>query len=506
MGWFDDDEEDKDGIVGGAPKTPDGPPVSAAQDPVVRAHLMKRLERAQSDSEVTKARKDSDSASLWTGVASGLGQMLTAKGKSRGGAGFDDSVMKSVAANARGRIGDAQQARKDRIDGVLTEDKMQQQGIDRDRATTEFGWKGNEQEEKQKDRAHNAAKRPLEIDALNVDIAGKKATTANAYARTAGQNISNSTDSLKLGDAQAKRDPASRSSASARLLGQSRLSQMIKGATDKGDKDTADSLRLLLPDLENTATSAQAVDEMGLLMDKVDSQGILAIQAAKLTQGDRRLDLQAKDVVRKGEQFDERKIQKFQNDAASTLGELRKTEAWKSADKTISGIPNLRVLIADAKTDGGLSLGTLGPSVARVIAGETGVLTDLDVVRYVQNPALVPGIMDHIARLSSGTLGDMTAADMERLVDLTEKAMTDKQQKAIAREATLFSRREGVPYEDALHLFDETYKKGVQAATPQSPQGFPRTISRTNPETGKTESATVSSQAELDEAAGEGFK
>lgn len=147
MGWFDNEDEEKK-----APTEPMGPPVSAAKDPVVRDYLMKKYAQASDTSGVDTARQEADDTATNMGIMTGIGQMLTAKGKSRGGAGFDDSVFKSLAANARTKVGDAQQARRDQMDNVLAEDKIQQQGVDRDRATEEYGWKKGEQEAKVKDR------------------------------------------------------------------------------------------------------------------------------------------------------------------------------------------------------------------------------------------------------------------------------------------------------------------------------------------------------------------
>jgi len=148
MGWFDDEDESE----AGAPKEPAGPPVSAAKDPVVRDYLMKKYAQAADDADVRQAREDADDTTRNMGIMTGIGQMLTAKGKSRGGAGFDDSVFKSLAANARHKVGDAQQARQDRMNSVLTEDKLQQQGVERDREGEKHGWEKDDQLFKGKER------------------------------------------------------------------------------------------------------------------------------------------------------------------------------------------------------------------------------------------------------------------------------------------------------------------------------------------------------------------
>jgi len=158
------------------------------------------------------------------------------------------------------------------------------------------------------------------------------------------------------------------------------------------------------------------------------------------------------------EKFGERKIQKHQDDAAKAVDSLRKTDTWKSAEKTVSNIPEIEVLLDDAYNKGGQSLAMLGPRVAKGIAGEVGVLTEQDVTRYVKNPSLVGGMIDTLTKLKEGKITETSYENLKRLLQISKQTATDKINTAIDREAILLSRREQMPFEDAKYLLDTAYK------------------------------------------------
>lgn len=155
-------------------------------------------------------------------------------------------------------------------------------------------------------------------------------------------------------------------------------------------------------------------------------------------------------------------------DAQRVLKDLRGTEEYKTAAKELSSVPTIRNLIKDAVAVGGQSLSMLGPKVAKGIAGEVGVLTQHDVTRYVQDPSLVGSLRDSLIKLKSGKLSEVSAENLSRLLDIMEKSANDKINRAIDREATLFSRRAGIPKEEARMYIDET------AQVSETPTGAPQ--------------------------------
>jgi hypothetical protein len=168
------------------------------------------------------------------------------------------------------------------------------------------------------------------------------------------------------------------------------------------------------------------------------------------------------------DKFSHTKAQKGQDDAVKAIDSLRKTDTWKSAEKAISNIPEIEVLLDDAYKKGGQSLAMLGPRVAKGIAGEVGVLTEQDVTRYVKNPELVGGLLDTLKKAKSGQITEASYKNLKRLLQLSKKTATDKMNSAIDREAILFSRRENIPFEDAKFLLDSAYKRNTEDKTVKS--------------------------------------
>lgn len=191
----------------------------------------------------------------------------------------------------------------------------------------------------------------------------------------------------------------------------------------------------------------------------------LELKETRIAQADRRLDQQDTKEGRLREQFGYRKVEKFTEDASKAVQDLRKTDSWKTAEKALAEVPTIKNLVQDAVKKGGQSLAMLGPRIAKGIAGEVGVLTEQDVTRYVQNPALVPGLMDTLTKMKSGKLTDTSAENILRLLDIMEKEAQAKVQGATIREAQLFSKRQGIPIEDALYFIDSAYKNPSRVGT-----------------------------------------
>jgi len=134
--------------------------------------------------------------------------------------------------------------------------------------------------------------------------------------------------------------------------------------------------------------------------------------------------------------------------------EITKDKTYQEAQKTIGAIENIRELANDAKEHGGQSLAMLGPKLAKGIAGEVGVLTELDVTRYIQNPELIRSLEDTVSKLLKGKLTGHTHDNLMRLAEIMEKDARMKQKRLIGNEAKLYSRIMGIPEAQALSYFD----------------------------------------------------
>lgn len=191
----------------------------------------------------------------------------------------------------------------------------------------------------------------------------------------------------------------------------------------------------------------------------------------RINQGDSRLNLASNREARMIEKFGYDKAQKFEDDAKNALKDIRQKETWKSAEKTLSEVDGMQNLLDDAYTKGGQSLAMIGPKVAKAIAGEVGVLTEADVTRYVKNPELVKGMMDDIKKATSGKLSQASYNNLKRLLDISKKSAQRKMDLSVLEDATVFSRREQIPLEDAMHYLNANYIKnqgtGVEVISPK---------------------------------------
>jgi hypothetical protein len=209
----------------------------------------------------------------------------------------------------------------------------------------------------------------------------------------------------------------------------------------------------------------------------VQAQTQAELQRRRVEQGDDRLGLGRENLetrkVREGRmerQHGFKVEQKFQDDARNVLKDMRQTDTWKTAEKTLSEIPTMENLLDDAYQKGGQSLAMLGPKVAKGIAGEVGVLTEQDVTRYVKNPQLVQGLLDTVKKLKEGKVSEASYENLKRLMEISRKEAQEKMNRAIDRESELFSRREGIPYEDARFYIDAEFKKPSAKSTSSDPR------------------------------------
>jgi len=185
---------------------------------------------------------------------------------------------------------------------------------------------------------------------------------------------------------------------------------------------------------------------------KKQAQEISPLEAARM---------QNYNNVEKNREF--KREQANEADAQRTLKDLRSTEEYKSSIKMSTQVPVIRKLITDANIHGGQSLSMLGPKVAKGIAGEVGVLSEGDVTRYVKNPSLLGGMLDTLAKAKAGKLSDVTAENLNRLLDIMDIHAKEKIAEATKREAILFSRRSGMSISEAMYKLDATANAGQKA-------------------------------------------
>lgn len=143
-------------------------------------------------------------------------------------------------------------------------------------------------------------------------------------------------------------------------------------------------------------------------------------------QGDQRIDISKVNArLRELGLFD-----KMGEDSESKKREMLKSiesnKVYQDAEKSLSTVNRLKSLVDQAEQDGGVSLSALGTSMARFM-GEVGVLTDQDVIRYIQNPSIPGRIRDTFFRLKSGQTSGLTADSIRKVINTIEKYHVENQ-------------------------------------------------------------------------------
>lgn len=99
---------------------------------------------------------------------------------------------------------------------------------------------------------------------------------------------------------------------------------------------------------------------------------------------------------------------------------LESNKVYQEAEKSLATVDRLYELIDMNRKNGGTTLSALGTGMARFM-GEVGVLTDEDVIRYIQNPSIPGRIKDTFFRLKSGQASDVTLDSIKEVIETIEK-------------------------------------------------------------------------------------
>jgi hypothetical protein len=94
--------------------------------------LQDQYKAASSDVDVSRAQEEADRNNLTTNLLRSLSQIAAAPSVARGGKGVDNSLYDSLIKGNNDRVARAEQARKDRTDSLLMQDKLGQQEKERD--------------------------------------------------------------------------------------------------------------------------------------------------------------------------------------------------------------------------------------------------------------------------------------------------------------------------------------------------------------------------------------
>lgn len=133
----------------------------------------------------------------------------------------------------------------------------------------------------------------------------------------------------------------------------------------------------------------------------------------------------------------------------------------KELDKQGISFEQANGLISEIKTGNELALGSLGTKMARAM-GEVGVLTDADVVRYIQSQSIVRQGRDMYARKGQGRLYDDTLKDMERVIKKMQGGFRVREKEIFERYTKRahenFGKQAGLSKEDIYTRFGMQYR------------------------------------------------
>jgi len=235
----------------------------------------------------------------------------------------------------------------------------------------------------------------------------------------------------------------------ARLL---KMQSDLKNKTDLSNDPESESSKVAQQQLKDIGYSGK-VDGLSEELIKKNFSGFLRKSETEL---------QRKREERLSDKFGYQKAEKFENDAEKAFNDMNKDPVYSQSKQMLSETRSVRDLIEDAYSKGGPSLAMLGSKLAKGVAGEKGVLTDQDVVRYLQSAGLLNQAQDIFAKATEGKLSEVSKENLTRLMNIVEDATKVKMDNVINERAMLFSRRENIPYEDARFLIDSQFQKNTK--------------------------------------------
>lgn len=138
---FDDDENELAPAPPPVTPAPQGPPVSAAPDPVVRQYLIDKYKMAADDKDVRSAEDEQRKMAGYAAMLEGIGRMATAGSVARGGPGIDSSNFKVMRDVAQQKVDAARRQRADRMQAFEAEDRLGRTAVERERSDQEHARK-----------------------------------------------------------------------------------------------------------------------------------------------------------------------------------------------------------------------------------------------------------------------------------------------------------------------------------------------------------------------------
>lgn len=227
------------------------------------------------------------------------------------------------------------------------------------------------------------------------------------------------------------------------------------------------------PKIVGDNATANQLKQMGLFGKNSMSE----YQAISTAIREKELEIKERDSKTRVEKFLEQQEESNKKRFDSINKEAKNTEEYKSTAKSLVAVNKINKLLNDAEKEGGQSLSVLGPAIAKGIAGEVGVLTEQDVIRYVQNPAILGKYYDTFLKLRSGQLSGESAENIRRVLNIIEKDAKDQQKGIFDRYSRLLTESEAAYNRTGTAPIDQPKARelmGIQERAESRPVGTVR--------------------------------
>lgn len=185
-----------------------------------------------------------------------------------------------------------------------------------------------------------------------------------------------------------------------------------------------------------------------------------SVEGKKLSSDENRILREQKEAQRQKEKKIDIKLKANENIYKVTK-DFEGNKLKQELDKQGISFEQADNLVGQIKAGNELALGAVGTKMARAM-GEVGVLTDADVVRYIQSQSILRKSADQIKRTGVGSLPESTLKDMQSIIDKMKKGFRTKEEdifkKYINRAYENFGKQAGYKMDDIIKMFGMDYK------------------------------------------------
>lgn len=177
-----------------------------------------------------------------------------------------------------------------------------------------------------------------------------------------------------------------------------------------------------------------------------------------------------------GTRADDRATNRYRN---YILDMEQRDPVIKEFNKQKIGLDQVDGLVNVINTGNTIAANALGAKVARAM-GEVGVMTDTDVVRYVQSGKLTQGAADKLLKMATGIPTNATLGEIKEIANVLKDNFEDRIQPRYDQYISSYSSIEG----DSPEAFSDKIK--IRYSGKKAAEGKKATM-RWNPQTGKVE-------------------